>query len=107
MTAFKMKINSVLSFCYDQISLVLIPVSAFISIAIHDFVIIYANKLRTSFCRNIFLESTYYRLLLPPYEKKKTQYPPKEFSRIANYIVYYLLRQYQESPVLSGHFSGR
>lgn len=107
MTAFKMKINYVLSLCCGWIFLVFIPLFAFIFIFLQDFVIVYSNKLRTSFCRNIFLESTYYRLLLPTYEKKKTQYPFKEFSRIANYIVYYFLRQHQERPVLSGHFPRR
>jgi len=107
MTAFKMKINCVLSFCIDGICLLFMPIFVFIFIFLYDFVIVYSNKLRTSFCRNIFLESTYYRLLLPTYEKKKTQYPFKEFSRIANYIVYYFLRQHQERPVLSGHFPRR
>jgi len=107
MIACEMKINYVLTFCYVWIFLIFIPFLVFIFIFLQDFVIACSNKLRTSFCRNTFLESTYYRLLLPTYEKKKTQYPFKEFSRIANYIVYYFLRQHQERPVLSGHFPSR
>lgn len=107
MTACEMKINYVLSFCLDWIFIIFIPIFFFIFIFLQDFVIVYLNKLRTSFCRIIFLESTYYRLLLLTYEKKKTQYPFKEFSRIANCFVYYILRQHQERPVLSGHFPRR
>ena len=107
MTAFKMKINYVLSFCVDWIFITFILLLFFIFIFLQDFVVVYLNKLRISFCRNIFLESTYYRLLLPTYEKKKTQYPFKEFSRIANDFVYYFLRQHQERPILSGHFPRR